>query len=153
MSKFEKSPVSRSIPFDNSSNGFTADNDQAAIEEAKATAAASSRGPTICGFDGTAANGRWLEFFSNNPSNNSPFIVAENNQLVAVSISSSASSTGTVTIFKNGTSIQTISLSASKKNAISSLSINLVALDEISLEVTAGSISRPTVFMFIRTLA
>lgn len=138
-------------PFDNTSNGFSATDAQSAIEEAKQLGANASRGPTICGFDGTGSVGRWLEFFANNPSNNNPFILAENAELIAVSISSSSNSTGTVSIFKNGSSIQTISLSASKKAAVSSLSHPLIALDELSLRVTSGSISRPTVFMFIRT--
>jgi hypothetical protein len=43
-------------------------------------------------------------------------------------------------------------LSASRKNAISGLLIGFAPLDEISVQVTSGSITRPTVFMFIRTV-
>lgn len=146
-------PVADEIPFDNSTNGFTSDRTQPAIEEAKQLGAHASRGPTVCGFDGTASTGRWLEFFSNNPSNNNPFILAEPAQLIAVSISAAANSTGTATIFKNGISIQTISLSASRKQRISNLTQLFTDLDELSVEITSGSISRPTVFMFIRTLS
>lgn len=151
-SKVYSSPVAKSIPFDNSTNGFTSTETQSAVEEAKQLAANSSRGPTICGFDGNGSTGRWLEFFANNPSNNNPFIIAENNELIAVSICASTNSTGTVSIFKNGVSIQTISLSASRKNAVTGLTHSLVSLDELSLQVTSGSITRPTVFMFIRTI-
>jgi hypothetical protein len=143
--------VAQTVWFDNSTNGFISTDTQGAIEEAMLLAANSSRGPTICGFDGSGSVGRWLEFFSNNPSNNNPFIIAENNKLVAISISASSSSTGTVTIFKNGTFLTTITLTASKKNAVSGLSLSLAPLDEISLQITSGSISRPTVFMFIQT--
>lgn len=152
MSKPLITNVAKSIPFDNSTNGFTAQEAQGAIEESKAAAAATSRGPTVCGFDGTASTGRWLEFFSNNPSNNNPFIIAEPNQLIAISISASSNSTGTITIFKNGIALTTISLTASRKNSVNGLSFNLTSLDELSLRVTSGSIARPTVFMFIRTL-
>lgn len=148
----QKIQVAEETPFDNNGNGFTSVEVQSAIEEAYSLGAATSRGPTVCAFDGTGSSGRWLEFYNNNPSNNNPFIVAENNRLIAVSISASSNSTGTVTIYKNGVSVQTISLSASRKNAISSLSVNFVSLDEISAKVTSGSISRPTLFMFIRTL-
>lgn len=147
-----KSAVAKAIPFNNLTNGFTSTEVQSAIEEAKLTAANASRGPTICGFDGGGSSGRWLEFFANNPSSNNPFIIAENNQLIAVSISSSSNSTGTVTIYKNGVSVQTISLTASRKNAINGLLINFSPLDEISAQVTSGNISRPTLFMFIRTV-
>ncbi len=150
---FNISPVARSTPFDNTSNTFISTNVQAAIEEAYQTAANASRGPTVCGFDGSASSGRWLEFYANNPSDASPFIVAEPAELIALSIvTASTSATGTVTIYKNGVSIQTISLTAQKKNAISGLAHLLSTLDEISVQVTSGSISRPTVYIFIRTL-
>lgn len=145
-------PVAGQVPFDNDTNGFTSDNTQEAIEEAASLGGLASRGPTTCGFDGGGSTGRWLEFFTNNPSNNSPFIIAEPCQLIAVSVSSSSNSTGTITIYKNGSSVQTISLSASKKNRVNGLLINFTDLDEISAQVTSGSISRPTLFMFIRTL-
>ena len=144
--------VSYSVPFDNATNGFVSTNAQQAIEEAYTGGAAASRGPTICGFDGTASTGRWLEFFGNNPSNNNPFILAEPSELEALSISASSNSTGTVTIFKNGVSITTISLSASRKARTNNLGLSLTDLDELSVQVTSGSISRPTVFIFIRTL-
>lgn len=146
------SPVAIEIPYDGSTSGLTASNVQDAIDVAYAAAASSSRGAIICGFDGTASVGRYLEFFSNNPSNNNPFIVAENSQLVALSISASSSSTGTVTLFVNGVSTQTISLAAATSNRVSGLSALLTPGNQISLEVTSGSISRPTVFIFIRTL-
>jgi hypothetical protein len=148
----DSNPVAEGIPFDNDSNGLTADQVQAAIEEVYTLAANASRGATICGFDGSAVTGRWLEFFSNNPSNGNPFIIAEASELVALTISASANSTGTVTVFKNGVALTTISLSNSRKDAISGLELGLASLDELSLQVTSGTITRPTVSLFIRTL-
>ena len=152
MSRDVLSPVAEGIPFDNSTNGFVSDNAQGAIEEGFGTAANASRGPTICGFDGTGTSGRWLEFYSNNPSDSNPFIIAEPSELIALSVCSSSSSTGTITVYQNGTPIQTISLSTSRKNRIKGLSIFFTDLDEISVKITAGNIARPTIFMFIRTL-
>lgn len=143
--------VARSLFFDNSTNGFIATNTQAAIEEAYTLAKNASRGTTTCGFDGTASATRYLEFFSNNPSNNNPLVMPENSQLIAVSVSASSNSTGTITIYKNGVSVQTLSLTASRKNTVSGLSISFNTLDELSVAVTSGSISRPTVFLNIRT--
>lgn len=145
--------VAESVPFDNDTNGFTSEDVQTAIEEAYALGANASRGPTICGFDGSASTGRWLEFYSNNPSNNSPFIIAEPSELIALSIvTANASATGTATIFKNGVALQTISLTAQKKNAVNGLAHLFATLDEISVQITAGSVSRPVVYIFIRTL-
>lgn len=152
-SKVHVSPVAKSIPFDNDTNDFVSDDAQDAIEEARDVASSASRGPTVCGFDGNANVGRWLEFYSNNPSNNNPFIVAEASELVAVSIvTSSSSTTGTVTIYLNSSPIQTISLAAQKKNSIKGLAHLFTDLDELSVQVTSGSIQRPNIFMFIRTL-
>jgi hypothetical protein len=96
--------VAESVPFDNDTNGFTSTEVQSAIEEARASGAAASRGPTTCSFDGTASTGRWLEFSANNPSNTVPFILAEDCELIAVSLVTSATSaTGNARIFRNGT--------------------------------------------------
>jgi hypothetical protein len=149
----KKIQIAEETPFDNNSNGFTSVDVQAAIEEAYALGANASRGPTTCGFDGTASTGRWLEFFSNNPSNNNPFIIAEDSELIAVAIvSSSATATGNARIFVNGVNTQNITLTAQKKNRINGLNISLNELDEISVQITSGSISRPNVYLFIRTL-
>lgn len=48
------------IPFDNSSNGFTSTDVQAAIEEAKATAAGKLRDSRYFIMNGTVSNGDWL---------------------------------------------------------------------------------------------
>ena len=141
------------IAFDNSTNGFTSTRVQPAIEEAKTVAGLSSRGPTVCGFDGTGSSGRWLEFYQNCPSNNNPFIIAEPAQLEGLSlVTSSATATGTVRVFKNGVALQDLSLTAQKKNRVKGLSWNLTDLDELSCEVISGSITRPILYLFIRTL-
>jgi hypothetical protein len=149
--KHYASPVARAIPFDNSTNGFVSTESQAAIEEARNEGQDASRGPTICSFDGNAATGRWLEFAANNPSNDNPYVVAEPGQIRALSISASANSTGTVQIKKNGTNITSISLSASRYASVTGLSLSLANLDLISSQVSSGSITRPTVFIFIQT--
>ncbi len=113
----------------------------------------SSRGGIFCGFDGTGSTGRWLEFFSNNPSNNNPLVIPEASSLRAISISTSAATaTGTVTVFKNGVAVETISLAASKTARKKNLNVLFTDLDLISLKVTSGSITRPQVTIFIRTL-
>jgi hypothetical protein len=145
--------VARSTPFDNSTNGFISTEVQSAIEEVKLTAGLSSRGPTIAGFDGNGAVGRWLEFYQNCPSNTNPFIIAEPAQLEALSIvTSSATATATIRVFKNGVALQDISLAAQKKNRIKGLTWNLTDLDELSVQIVSGSITRPMVYLFVRTL-
>lgn len=151
-SAFNITPVASTVPFNNSANGFTSTDTQAAIEEAKALAANSSRGGLICGHDGASSVGRYLAFYPSNPSNTNPLIIPEPSELVALSISASANSTGTLTVYRNFVPVTTISLSSSRKNRIQGLEINLTDLDELSVSVTSGSISKPMMTLFIRTI-
>ncbi len=148
---FNITPVARTVPISPIS-GVTAEEVQTALEEIYNLAKNASRGAIGCGFDGSAATGRWLEFFSNNPSNNSPFVVPEPSILRAISASSTASSTCVITVFKNGSSVATLTFTAAQVARDKTLNVSLTDLDEISIQVTSGSIARPTFFMFIQTL-
>lgn len=134
-------------------NGFISKTVQDAIEEAKATAlGTASRAYTICGFDGNASTNRWLEFYSNNPSNNSPLIVAEAGFIKAISASITANSTITFTLYKNGIAVETLTITAARKNNKKNLNITLNELDELSVQVTSGSGSRPLFAFTIQTV-
>lgn len=143
--------VAKTVPID-AISGVTADEVQTALEQIYNLAKNASRGAIGCGFDGNASSGRWLEFFSNNPSNNSPFVVPEPSILRAISASSTANSTCVITVFKNGVSVATLTFTASQAARDKTLNIPLTDLDQISIQVTSGSISRPTFFMFVQTL-
>lgn len=97
------------------------------------------------GYDGVADTGRWLEFIANNPSNENPFVVAEKANIRALSLTARTASTGTVTIYKNGVALDTISLAAAKKNT-KILLYSFTTLDEYSIKPTSGSIDRPQLF-------
>jgi hypothetical protein len=132
--------------------GVTADEVQTALEQIYNLAKNASRGAIGCGFDGNASTGRWLEFFANNPSNDSPFVVPEPGILRAISASSTSNATCVITVFKNGVSVATLSFSAAQAARDKTLNVSVTDLDEISVQVTSGSISRPTFFMFVQTL-
>jgi len=146
------SQVARSTPFDNSTNGFVSVETQSAIEEAKTTAANASRGFVSCGFDGNASSGRWLEFATNIASNLTPFIVPEPGVIRAISLGTNGNSTCTVTLFKNGIAITTLSTSASSANRNKTLNLSVTDLDKLSVQVTSGSCNRPMFYIFIQTL-
>lgn len=149
--KVKISPVAGAIPI-SPIVGVTAVEVQAALEEIYNLAKNASRGAIGCGFDGSASTGRWLEFFANNPSDNSPFVVPEPSILRAISASSTSNATCVITVFKNGVSVATLTFTAAQVARNKTLSVSLTDLDEISIQVTSGSISRPTFFMFIQTL-
>lgn len=149
---FSITPVARAVPYDNSSSLIAASDVNTAIDLVYNLAKNASRGAIGCGFDGSASTGRWLEFFSNNPSNNSPFVVPEPSILRAISASSTSNATCVITVFKNGISVATLTFTASQVARDKTLNVSLTDLDEISIQVTSGSISRPTFFMFAQTL-
>lgn len=137
-------------PYDNSITQFQSpcDDVQTAIERLKQYAENVARFCVACGFDGTASTGRWLEFITNNPSNSTPFVIPKNAYLREITISCSSNSTSTTTIFKNSLATQSITLSNQRKKSETNLNISFNSLDEISVQVTSGSASKPMVFMF-----
>jgi hypothetical protein len=95
------------------------------------------------GYNGTANQNRWLEVISNNPTNLSPFVVAGYKTIRAFSMACQGNATGTVTLFKNGAAIGSISLSNTYKGTLLNLNLILVDGDELSAQVTLGTFSRP----------
>jgi hypothetical protein len=115
------------------------------------TGLAATRYVAICGTNSNASNGKWLEFFASVSSSDSPFVVPNTSTLKELSLSVSGTHTGTVEIFRNGSSISSISLSSQDKNSVSGLSIGLAAGDEISAQVTSGNMTKPVLGIFIQT--
>ena len=68
--KIKVSPVSKSLPFDNSTNGFTSTDAQTAIEEAKQSAEGFPRAGIRSTYNGTISASQWLgpsELLPNTP--------------------------------------------------------------------------------------
>lgn len=103
------------------------------------------------GFDGNASSGRWLEIITNVASNISGYVIAGSKTVRAISIAGATGSTytATATIYKNGVALDTISLSSSRKNTKLNLSYALVNLDEMSAQITSGSVSKPIVILWL----
>jgi hypothetical protein len=101
------------------------------------------------GYQGTAHPDRWLEVVSNNPTDETPFVIAGVRAVRAFSISVDTVTTGTVTLYRNGSVLDTISLTSSKKN--SKLNLNYVLLDQdtLSAKVTSGDLSRPNLAVWL----
>jgi hypothetical protein len=101
------------------------------------------------GFDGNASPTRWLEGFTNVPTNITPYIVAGSKSIRAISFGTSANSTATATIYKNGVLLDTIATTANK--AVVKLNLNhlLLNLDTLSCAITAGSCTRPVVLIWL----
>jgi len=93
-----------------------------------------------CGRDGTQGSGTYLQFFRGINSNTSPFVVPEDSEIKALSVSTRTNSTVTYTIYKNGTStvVDTISLSSASSGIKTGISHSLSAGDTVTVQVTSG---------------
>lgn len=143
-------PVAKSIPFDNTTNGYTSTEVQGAIEEGVSSAIATARYSVFCAYESNANTGRWLEFTRGNASDNSPYIIVGPTTLEELTlVTANATDTTTVTVFRNGVLLTTISLSA-EKSKVTFPNLLLNDLDLLSLQITAGSITKPQVQLFLR---
>lgn len=99
--------VAESIPFDNSSNGYAADNVQDAIEEAQG-AISGKLADFLFHTSGNTSN-KWLGLGSGStPSNTLPLIIPQDGQLLWLTFSNEDNNVDIdVEIYVNGTIIQT----------------------------------------------
>ena len=146
MSFSKKSSVAESIPFDNSSNGFVAEDVQTAIEEAGMTG---SGGDTVVNFSfgrsGNVSNNTWLRRTGQAPSNRSGMTVALTGAVIElVSYSNRDADTGTITIYQHDGNLNGLSVIGSVNivnTRTDSFSVNFpVTKDrQIAVRVTSGS--------------
>lgn len=149
--QFQRALEALFVRFDNSTNGFTATNVQAAIEEARITSEGKARYTVSSGFDGTANVGRYLEFNSNVDSNQSGYINANASWIKEISCVCQSSSTITFTIAKvGGGDLASCSIAAARKSVTTGLLVSLISLDELSIRVTSGSCARPIVWVYFQ---
>ena len=148
--KFEISQVGYSTPFDNDTNGFIAEDVQTAIEEVSNKVTGKPRAIVTLGYQGTANSGRWLDTFDSVSSDDVPFVTAEPATIKALSLVNKNTNTGTVTVYRNGISVQTISLTAQLYNTLAGLSISLVAGDTVSAQVTTSGFTAPVLYISIQ---
>lgn len=148
VKKFNITDVAGTIPFDPGGSTLTSENVNDAIIESLLVAG-SSRFALLFGYNGNASN-RYLELFASNPSNQTPFVVAETAEIASLSFAAKVSTTATATIYVNGSVVDTISLTAQQTNYESGLSWPLSPGDYISVQVTSGSVSDPMVAVNIK---
>lgn len=95
--------VARGTPFDNSSNGFTATQVQAAIEEAKTSAPGKARASITTIFNAAISNNQWLGFSDQLPGDTVPIRIPWNCVMTEVAVSWVGTAVdGQLKFFKNG---------------------------------------------------
>ena len=120
---------------------------QEAIIQAKMDAMNNDRYPFQAFYGGNANVGRYLEAYSGLAMfPDAPFIFPENSTIKSISLGSVALSTVTFGFFKTSnliTPVFSISLVASSRLLLTGLSYAFNASDELVIAVTAGSINKP----------
>ena len=141
MGRVRKSEIAESIPFDNDANGFTAEDVQAAIEEAGSSA---SPGFNFGKSGGVSVND-WLRGPGNVQSQRAGIPINITNPVITtISVSNRNTETYTVTIFEhdgnrlNETSLGSVSVTAST-GATVNVNISATQGKQLSARMTASS--------------
>jgi len=100
------------------------------------------------GKQGNSGVGKWLDYHHNISSKDVPFSAFETIEIKAIAADIKLSSTVTFTVFKNGSAIETLTITSSMKNKKIGLSISLAVGDFISVKVTSGTAFSPLFHLF-----
>jgi hypothetical protein len=101
-------------------------------------------------YNANAVTGRYLEWGSKIPSFDTPLVIANDSEITDLTLAVTTAGTGTVTIILNGTPTTTISLAAAVKARVSGLNISLSPDDEISAQVTSGTLRKPVLGIWMK---
>jgi len=112
----------------------------------------SSRMVVTFGYDGTAVSVKFLEAFHSISSDKSPFVMAEDATVKALSIHTDGVSTATYDVLKNGSTIDTLSLVAADKNSKKDLNLGFVINDELGVKISSGSAKNSLFNVFVETV-
>jgi hypothetical protein len=144
------SQVAESVPFDNATNGFVADNAQTAIEELKNIINTSASPGFTWGNSGTVTNAFLLN--DTVPSNKSGRLVSITGNIVSVFVALELATTVAIEIKRNVlgvfTTIATANMVASRKNTFA-VSIPVSINDELACYVN-GSCKSPVVGIVVK---
>lgn len=140
MPKVRSTPVARSIPFDNSSNGFTSNQVQGAIEEIGASAS-----PGFSwGRNGGLLAGTWLQNDGVNSNSAGRYVGIDNPRVVLFFCSSNTVSTFTLTLYShdgasvNLTALGTLTVTAAR-GAVAAVNFPTSKGKQLACRITAGS--------------
>ena len=139
------SPVAKSIPFDNSTNGFIADDTQAAIEEVQVASSNSSSPGFTWGRSGNLSTGTWL-LNDGVPSNKAGRTIVLNNAKIAKIFTASEDlNTYDVGIYShdgddiNTTLIATLVVTASRTGNSGTISVSVPSGKQLGAKIDTGS--------------
>ena len=145
------SSVAESVPFDNDSNGFIAEDIQAAIEEVNDTISTSASPGFGFGRSGNTSSGTWLLRTGNVPSNKTGVAIGITSPIVEeISVGNENVSTFDISVYEhegdeiNLTLLGTVSIVAARTG---SFSVNWAATSgrQLAVKISSGSAKNPGV--------
>jgi len=147
----EFTKVAEQIPFDNDTNGFTAEDVQAAIEEAKNTAAPGASPAFSLGRSGNTPPGSWLLRVGGPPSNKTGIpIRAGSPKIIGISVGNEDVNTFDVEVYEhegdeiNLTLLTTVSVVAARTGTFS-VNVSCTQGRQLAAKITSGSAKNPGV--------
>ena len=136
--------------------GLSSNTVQKAIIEAKEDAINNDRYPFEAVYGANASVGRYLEIFPGLASYpDAPFIFPEASVIKQVSLGCVATSTATIGFFKTTnlvTPVFSVSITAATRFLATGLYHSFLALDELAIQVTSGSINKPFMRIWVNTV-
>ena len=146
--------VARSIPFDNSTNGFSSVEAQSAIEEAKSDAISTSGFAALASTISTVGVGKYLDFYSGLSSDEYPFPIPTSFVLVDAAIRTPKVSTISIGVYKQVSGVSTLILTLTLSNQTSrdytNLNIAVNSDQDLLARVDSGSAEKPRIALFLR---
>lgn len=150
----KKSVVAESIPYDNTDSGFTAEDVQAAIDEA-ATGGGTGASPGFSfGRSGNVSSGAYLSNESVPSNVTGRPVDLTNARITQVSVSNENVNTFTIELEEHdGTtfvSLGTFSVTSARSNKFTGLSISITSGKEIAAKISSGSAKNPVVTVYVK---
>lgn len=149
------SVYAKDIIYDNNISGLPADNVQDAIDELDAVVdgivvAGSDTAILEAGRNNSNVTNTYLRGPGDVPTNVSPFVLAYDYEIIAITASTDGNETWDADVYKNGSLVGTLSMVNQSTNYTTGLSIALSAGDKISILCNGVGINRPSVEVVLR---
>ena len=157
-------PTASSIFFDKEGTTFTSEDVRSAILEALAQAIQNDRYAAFGNGGGNNNAGTFLSWSPAGSSDSVPFLIPVESTLRAITLVTSANTTGEIGIYKNGATadgqeIAIIAFNNQRKGFFTfpdvgqAGEVRLNAQDEVHIRIKSGSFSKPSVVMFLSTVS
>lgn len=147
--RFQRTQLAKQTPFDNSTNGFVAQDVQSAIEEQKDVIAVTASPGFSWGSSGNTTSNTWLlndTVPSNKTGRNFPLY---NGSLMSISVSNENSNTFTIQLYEHDgttfTLLTSVALVSQRSIEVQFTGVSITKGKELAIKQSSGSSKNPVV--------